>query len=287
MTVGQGGEAGDFLYSIPTFRSLRATRLFALERPWTRPGFAVRSKTLSRLLVAQGYTFSPHNGEPLDMDLSTYRSGGHRVGENIINKVARWARVKADISKPWLEVEPDLRTSGRIVVNRCPRWQSFNTFPWKGIVEQYKRDILFIGLEAEWKAFCTQFGMVEYLRTADLYEAARAIKGSAVFIGNQSSCNALCEGLHHPNILEVCSYACDCFFSRPSTLYAVTGELHVEILGKEFHYVPETTRGAFTGYCEGSPIYAMDEMQCKLMVRAEHICRGLPIPFMSEITVSR
>lgn len=287
MTVGQGGELGDFILSLPTIKALQADRVVALERPWTRPGFIARSNALTRLIQSQGYNFGHHNGEMLDVDMSTYRSGGHRVGENIVSKVARWARVEADTVRPWLETEPDPRTKGRIVVNRCPRWQSFNAFPWKKIVKQYQKDILFIGLESEWRAFCAQFGVVEYLRTTDLYDVAKAIAGCAVFIGNQSSCNAVCEGLKHPNILEVCAYACDCYYGRPSTLYAVTGELHVEIMGKAFHHAPEYVLGAFTGHCEDTPIYSMDEIECKLMVRAEHICRGLPIPPMAEITVSR
>lgn len=284
MTVGQGGELGDTLYTLPTIRALtQDATVFALERPWTRPGFPARAKSLTRLLESQDYigSFRPHSGEPLDHDLSQYRSGGHRVGENIANKIARWARVQIDTQAPWLKAEPSEYTAGRIVVNRCPRWQSFNTFPWKKLVQQYQRDMLFIGLEGEWKAFCAQFGMVEYLRTADLLEAAQAIAGSSVFIGNQSSCNAICEGLKHPNILEVCSYAADCAYGRDSTVYCVTGELHVEILGKEFHHTPEPKRGQWS--YQGHMPYGDTEKECQLMVRAEHICRGLPIPLLDEI----
>lgn len=286
MRIGQSGEYGDYLYTLPVIRSLtQNAHLYALERPWTRPNFRARSVHLKRLLEAQSYihSFQPHQGEPLDHDLSTYRSGGHRVGENIPTKIARWARVEIDLETPWLEVSPDPRTKGRIVVNRCPRWQSFDTFPWVSIVRQYQKEILFIGMEGEWKAFCSNFGIVEYLRTADLMEAAQAIEGSELFIGNQSSCNAICEGLKHPNILEVCSFACDTTFQRPSTTYCVSGELHTEILGREFHHIPQPRRGMWEGTCQELTILGNSEEECKLMVRAEHVCRGLQIPLMNQI----
>lgn len=285
MTAGIGPELGDAIYCLPTIKTLGIRDLYAVEVPWCRPGFHQRAKALTRLFEAQGYRWEPHHGQKIDLDLTTYRGAGNRYGETIINRIARWARVEVDISRPWLQVEPDKRSLGRIVVNRCPRWHGVN-FGWKSLVQQYQRDILFIGLESEWKAFCTQFGMVGYCRTIDLLEAAQVIAGSALYISNQSSCNAICEGLHHPNILETCVTSMDCVTKRPNTIYSVTGELHATILGKEFHHAPRLPGLLWTVMVDGYPVQAPDAQLCEVMARATYVSKGLPLPTIAQIRAS-
>lgn len=88
-------------------------------------------------------------------------------------------------------------------------------FPWKAIVEKYGQYALFVGLRKEWEAFCKEFGPVGYHPTADFLELARLIKGSRLFVGNQSAPYAIAEGLKHPAILESCPSCQDCQFNRP------------------------------------------------------------------------
>lgn len=287
MTAGQAGELGDYLFSLPTILELQARDIFAVERPWTRPGFLNRSKALTRLLETQDYidTFRQHQWESLDHDLSPYRSIGGRYGDNISSKIARWARVSPDLSRPWLEVDPSPKTAGRIVINRCPRWWGVR-FPWRELVKAFQKDLVFIGMEDEYRAFCAQYGSVEYLRTADLLEAAQAIAGSELFIGNQSSCNAICEGLKHPNILEVCATSHDCFYGRASTTYCVTGEIYREILGREFRHMPKLSGYLWTGVVDGTLVQSIEKDQCEVMVRAEYVAKGLSLPSIVEIQAS-
>lgn len=284
MTAGIGPELGDAIYCLPTIRELGARTLVSVQVPFCRPNWHHRAKAAKRLFESQGYvdSFTPWNNEVIDIDLTSYRSGGGRYGETIASKVARWARVSLDLSKPWLEVVPSKKSKGRIVVNRCPRWLGVR-FPWKELVKAYQRDMMFIGLESEWKAFSAEFGVVEYARTADLLEAAELIAGSELFIGNQSSCNAICEGLKRKNILEVCPPSNDCWFGRKSTTYVVTGEIHQEILGRPFHHTPEVKGLGWSFMLQETAIQHAEKNTCEMMARAEHVCRGIPLPTIAEI----
>lgn len=282
MKVAVGPELGDAIYCLPTIKAIGATELYSKEVPWCRPNWHARSRALSRLFEAQGFSWQPHHGEPIDADLTTYRSNGHKFGETIINRIARHARVRVDQSQPWILVEPDLRTKDRIVINRCPRW-SGQRFPWREIVQKFKRDILFIGLDTEWKSFCSEFGMVEYLRTNDLYEAARAIAGSDTYIGNQSSCNAICEAMKHPSVLETCVTSFDCCTNRPNCVYSITGAIRFTALGKDFSHTPQKRGTAYVGYVDGEAVWHEDLFFCELMCRAMYLAKGLPVPHSSEV----
>lgn len=286
MTVGVGPELGDAIYALPAIRAMWATKLYAVEVPWCRLNWHRRSKALKRLVESQSYveSWQDHKGEHLDADLTTYRNYGYAFGETITNRIARFARVRIDQSA-WLSADPDPRTKDRLVINRCPRWHG-QGFPWKEIVQMFQRDILFIGLEGEWRTFCAQFGVVEYLRTTDLYDAARAISGSQLFLGNQSSCNAICEGLKHPSVLETCPTSMDCWTNRPNCTYSVTGELSFEVLGKTFSHRPVNRGHCFLTTIEGSEVFHYDPFLCQMMARCLYLVKGLPVPTLEEIKAS-
>lgn len=235
MNFSHSGEWGDLILSLPAIKALSGGSVYGVDRPWTRPNFRNKIALAKSLLEAQNYIdhVGPHNGERIDIDISPFRRNGLITGQTIVERVARYCRVTADISEPWLHVEPDARSKGRIVINQCPRWTSF-FFPWKQIVQTFGDDLLFIGLPEEHKEFCDEFGKMPYLRTNDLHDVARLIRGSELFCGNQSCCAAIAEGLHHPKVLAVCQWACDCFFKRDGAMYCIDGSLSFEACGKSF-----------------------------------------------------
>jgi hypothetical protein len=105
---------------------------------------------------------------------------------------------------PWLNgIEPDPRGSGRIIINRTTRYQN-PLFRWREIVQHYGHRLLFVGTKEEHHTFCGKFGTVQHQPTRDLLEAARLIAASAMFIGNQSACLAIAEGMKHRRLMEVC-----------------------------------------------------------------------------------
>jgi hypothetical protein len=267
------GCIGDIIYSIPTLRELGCTHLYVNDRPWTKP-ILHRIGVYKRLLESQGIAVSPHEGEKIDHDLSTYRNGGLLYGQNIATRVANWMLVKPDLSKPWLSIgSKHPATKGKIVISRGARWHG-EYFPWKQIVEELGEHCLFIGLQEELDAFCDQFGDVEYLPTEDLYEAAQAIAGSDLFIGNQSSPMAIAEGLKHKAIQECCLYAYDCIYNRHNKRNINCGELTFRFKGKEFKHTPELPKRGWEIVHNGKTYRAKDVHLAVAMCRADLTLAG-------------
>lgn len=244
-TFRQTGCLGDILYGLPTISAFVSGQLSLCDRPWVKPLLG-RLDVITPLLDIQGCIagVSVYHGEPFDHDLSTFRSGGLKYGDTVIERQARWLGAKVDISKPWLTAgEKDPRTKGKIVINRAPRWPGFN-FPWRELVEVFGRDIVFLGLSQEYRDFIKGFGKVEYIPTANLLETANLIAGAELFIGNQSCPLAIAEGLHKRTIVECCCFAMDCVHRRPGNIHCVDGEMSFDALGKHFEYPSRADRGS-------------------------------------------
>ena len=65
-------------------------------------------------------------------------------------------------------------------------------------------DCGFIGLKEEYEDFKKNYGdWSKYLEVNSAHEVAKFIGGSKLFVGNQSSCKAIAEGLKHPRLIEV------------------------------------------------------------------------------------
>lgn len=275
-----GAEAGDAIFALPSIAS--GSTLWAVDRPWCRPDWQRRSESIKRLVEAQGFTLKQGHPRSYDVDLTTYRALPALVGTSIAQRVASHIGASPDLSKSWLQVDPSPKTKGRIVVARGPRWRGYH-FPWASIVRQYQREILFVGLDEEYIEFCREFGHVERHPTKDLYDVARAIKGSELFIGSQSSPNAVCEGLKHPSVLEVCPTSLDCIYYRPTTVYSADGSLSFSACGKEFHSGPTNPPDRYRVLWNNNYIYHHDPDGLKFVLRANYALRRM-FPSLSALS---
>jgi hypothetical protein len=245
MRFFHSGDLGDIIYSIPSMRALcqqdgTLAEIYLGDRDWTRSRWTERLlSTIEPLLRAQDFVANvsllPRSGIPSVpfIDFSTFRNGGYRLGDTILERQRRWVRADADISIPWLQVSKgvSLETIDKIIINRTERWEGW-FFPWRELVRELDGALLFIGLAAEHQAFCQEFGPVDFLSTQNLLDAARVIAAAPFFIGNQSVCNAIANGLHKSMLTEVCPYACDCVLPRDNALYCLDGALDCDILGR-------------------------------------------------------
>jgi hypothetical protein len=226
---------GDILYSLPSLRATGGGHYYICERPWTKK-ILHRLNAILPLLEIQPCIsgISTYAGEWIDYDLSTFRAGGLKYGDTIIERQARWIGAKVDISQPWLVTgDPDSRTFGKIVINRCPRWPGFH-FPWRKIVEEFSGDAVFLGLESEHRDFVREFGHVSFIPTINLLEAANLIVGAALFIGNQSCPLAIAEGLHKRTIVECCCFALDSCNRIGYNIHVTDGLLDFSFNGRRF-----------------------------------------------------
>jgi hypothetical protein len=123
----------------------------------------------------------------------------------------------------WLfNIDADPRGVDRVVVNRTGRYRN-SYFPWREIVNFYGDRLLFVGVPHEYRDFCGEWGAIEYAKTANMLEVAQVITASHLFIGNQSSPNAVAEGLKHPTIQETSLGIPDCIFKRGNAQHVFDG----------------------------------------------------------------
>lgn len=236
LSVLHSGDLGDIVAGMSVFKAIGKVRLFVVNRGITKP-IVERFHYIKDLLLSQGYIESAevYNGEPIHWNASDFRHNYtkctslaqahalHFSGTNI-------RPIKFDASTPWLLVEPDMRWSGRIVINRSPRYHN-EYFQWRKIVNHYGDKLVFIGHRQEYDAFCQAYGSVEYHSTANLLECAKMIAASALFIGNQSSCMNIAEGLKHRRIQETCITRPDCIYGDSAVQYVVDGACVLPAIG--------------------------------------------------------
>lgn len=257
-TAFHSGCQGDAIFAIPSLKALNVTHLYFSDRWWTKP-IESRLHAIKRLFEKQGITISIYQGELFDYDFSTFRNAGQLHGDPIVYRQSRWVGATVDLSKPWLIAEPDNRTNGRILISRGPRWQGY-WFPWKQLVNTYREEMVFVGLDEDYQDFVGRYGLVERIKTSDLYEVAQLIAGSSLFIANQSSPNAICEGLQKDNVLEVCLHAPDCIYFRKNSTYVYDGALELSFNNKTFRSerLSETNEIA---YMKIAPEHKLDQLR--------------------------
>jgi hypothetical protein len=270
------GDLGDAIYALPSVAALGGGKILFASRPWTRTRWEDGGllALIQRLFEAQPYVASValYTGEPLDIDFSTFRNGGYKLGDTIIERQRRWVGAKLGEEKDggWLSnIVP--RSLAPIVINRAERWQGFH-FPWGDLTGKLGPSMVFIGTRAEHKLFEEEFGKVTFYPCVDLYEAAQLIAGSELFIGSQSAPLAVANGLAKPVIVEACTYAPDCFLKRENAIYSLNGELDFTFRGKRF--VREGFKGGLKAVVGNRVFFDNDEVKLRVTARGAHAQDG-------------
>lgn len=233
------GDAGDIVYLLAILAAVPGgphTLLIERHSEKTKQKNLEIAKSLLRfcgsLVLAQEYIKEFRILE--ESDAPEWRSGGfrpakmHSSKKTLISahlnhfKFITGTKLGVDVNRPWLSVEPLAESFGRVVVNRTERYQN-PAFPWKQVVSHYGDRIIFVGLEHEHQRFCASFGEVYHRKTESLLEVAELIKGSALFIGNQSCAFAVAEGMKHRVIQETYTSLPDCIFIRENAQHVYDG----------------------------------------------------------------
>lgn len=230
-------DAGDLLVSLASVKSLGGGNYYLQRKKPQLYGL------LKQLFDAQEYIgeFDLFRGQAITKDFSNFRKNGIPYGVQLGLLHSNWVKANAELHKPWLSVKPSSKSIGKIVVARSPRYQN-PYFPWKALVEALRPHILFVGLEQEWKTFCTHYGHVDYIRTRNLHDVAQLIAGSELFIGNQSSPNAVAEGLKHPLVQETCLWVSDCIYVRDNAIHCYNGNLEFSFKGQRYTFETQRKR---------------------------------------------
>ena len=169
---------------------------------------------LKPLVMRQDYvgSFEPWNGEKITVDMDQlrqvivgmpYGNLAHWIGMKFIDMQPDW-------SQPWLQPSRVRITKSdiehKIIVNRTTRFRNHNISYF--FLKDYQDHILFAGLPIEHEAFNKEWSLkTDYLQVTDFLDLTDQINECKFFLGNQSMCFAIDEGVKKPRILEVCVYA--------------------------------------------------------------------------------
>lgn len=171
------------------------------------------------LLLAQEYIadFDVYKGGHIDYDLDVVRLKIYCGAPHYPLHKWTWMaypEMITDLSKSWIKAPqvPIENLDDKIIVNFTSRYRNNNLNYF--FLKEHEKDILFAGTRDEHDKFCRQWGLsIPYLEVNDFLELAGAIKGSRLFLGNQSFCWHLSQAMHTKRILELdlCFQNCTSF----------------------------------------------------------------------------
>jgi hypothetical protein len=219
VNVSTTGDLGDIVVMLATLKHIgKPVNVYLRDSPATK-GIVKRADIITPLVEAQSYIKSVKTwqDEKIEWVSEEFRKGWHQVTQSLANSHARHALFRniiptmPNVRDPWITAPPLPEGSGRVVINRSPRYRN-NYFPWQQIVNKYGNNLLFLGTEEDHRDFCRQFAPVEWRPTKNMLEVAGIIAASLLFIGNQSACMTIAEALKHPRIQEGCLFCPDCVY---------------------------------------------------------------------------
>jgi hypothetical protein len=221
-TFQHSGNLGDIIYSLPTIIVLGGGVLYigtgtgnleiSSKAPAPNPMTEPMVLQIIELLKTQPYLtdIRLYNNEKVDYKLDKFREH-HAVMNNHIAKSHLEAfEVNYNLALPWLRNICPIYIND-IVISRTKRnLSTLNKFNWHAL-SKYEEKCIFIGFEDEYEEFkkCTGLNVERY-PARSILEIARVVKGSKLFIGNQSLGFALAEAMKHPRVLEVYYPAPNC-----------------------------------------------------------------------------
>jgi len=221
INVLHSGNAGDIIYSLPVVKKLHELTsspvnfLMKLDEPLElSPGMThplsnvmlnrTMANGLINLLDSQSYInrIGIYNGQKIHLDLSMFRKSGLDLSRG---NIARWnfytTGIHADLSEPWLEVEAMDGFSDVIVLARSTRYN--NPLIDYSFLSAYE-NVVFVGVKSEYQRMKKFISRLNWHPLNDFLELAQVIKGSKLFVGNQSFPFSVAEALKAVRILEVC-----------------------------------------------------------------------------------
>ncbi|MDB5137534.1 MAG: hypothetical protein JWP37_4137 [Mucilaginibacter sp.] len=214
------GNAGDIIYSLPVVKRLHemtskpVNYFLKLNEPLlllpgdVHPlGNVMLNRTmadnLKPLLNSQPYIdkTSIYNDQEVHLDLSLFRESGLELDKG---NIARWnfytTGINANLSEPWLDVQQRSEFSDSIVLSRSSRYN--NPLISYSFLSEHK-NVVFLGVKSEYERMKKSISNLYWHPVNDFLEMAEVIRGSKLFIGNQSFPFSIAEALKVVRLLEV------------------------------------------------------------------------------------
>jgi len=156
---------------------------------------------LMPLLKNQSYIshIDIYRKQNIDIDLNLFKEIAMNFNVDSVRWYLQIVGVQADLSLPYVMAEPHKEIKNKVVIMRTIRRNNY--FINYKFINKYK-NILFIGLEDEYKLLKGEVPNLEYYNCKDFLEIAEIIKSSKFFLGNLSFGYSTAEGLKVPRLLE-------------------------------------------------------------------------------------
>lgn len=231
LTYRHAGDLGDILAFLPVMRYFGGGDLLIESAPYTRQRLTPDKWCgLDILLKQQPYI---NDVREWKQELCNYNGNDFRASMIHATRRGQFNKNKSLVDwqleahgvplnqkdTAWLAIEPN--KVARVVFNRTgpgrePKHVYHNPlFPWHRVWQKYHKEAVFIGTPLEYELFSSICGRVPYHPTKDLAEAARVIAGADLFIGNQSACFWIAEGMKKNLVLEVWPAGPNSLTNRP------------------------------------------------------------------------
>jgi GT2 family glycosyltransferase len=236
-TFKHSGARGDLIYSLPTIRCLGGGILYISTEPLEPKYHTTHRFTdddveqFRELLSGQPYLtdIRKWKGEEIDYNLDTFRDTPAR---SIVEAHLNIFNVRNfDPMTSWLDGISGLPVAD-VVIQKSLRWNDKEDLSWH-LLREYQNRCVFVGFEDEHQRFISATGLMNIQRyeCKTYLELARVIKGSRLFIGNQSFGFALAEAMKHPRVLEVYYQMANCSPNGRNGHTALTEEILEAYLG--------------------------------------------------------
>lgn len=202
------------------------------------------------LVESQEYihSFEKYEGQSIHLDFDVIR------GKTFVNlphgPIQGWIPIafpdlSFDLSKPWIflngKCPPKIKkqVSNKIILNFTERYRASMIDYY--FLKNYIPELIFAGTEREHWVFCNQWGLtIPRLEIDNFLELGYALKEAKFCMSNQSQLWNLAEAMKVPRILEMCSFADNCFPNMGENsegfMYQAGAEYHFKVFyNKLFH----------------------------------------------------
>jgi hypothetical protein len=204
VTFKHGGGGGDMIYGLATMYHLGGGVLM-LNIDAQKKFYRSLLEAQPYIKILEYYSFTSKDWKKIKVDynLDLFREQPFNGGYTILECHRMAFSLNFDLTKPWLfNIDP--KYVADIIINDTGkiRWEGV-TVDWEQL-RGYEGRAVFVGLDGEYNNFCRdrKYKLPHY-KIKDSMEFAQIIKGSKLYLGNQSTGLAIAEGLKHPRVADL------------------------------------------------------------------------------------
>ena len=275
LTAVHGGDMGDVIYSICAFKELKLKKIILNPHGFYNTKMNKKCcEIIKPFIERQGFNVEIKENVSIDdgdFFFDFFREGVRDMEKNHLS-FTNAEKIFIDISPADFKAEVDPKYLADIIIGRSFRYINpiFDYYYLLSDVENNFK-IGFVGLKEEYENFVKKFLLrdkVFYIPTNDALELASFIKGSKIFIGNQSMPYAIAESLKVKRIQECCYYTPNCKGTTSNSIDVLTEkDLYSakiflnNTLGINKHVEEQSSKTIMCVYCE-----LKDDADLKLLI---------------------